>query len=893
MAICCLSFLLAFGAVPPVRAQDRSGPPGQASASAGAMTGEASNRFVVVDVVATDAQGRPVTGLTEDDFQIVEKVGWATQITEKIESFRVVDTTRLRNMTQPSESLGTPPDARGELRVEGESSAPLTILLLDNLNTNLFAPSVKEQVAGMANMGCEDSRAAIEGPAGYQAVPIDPTCRTVPIAVLLLGQRLEMLQDFDTDRNVLRATLDQVFGAKSSKTAPADLPAAVAANESLGSANRPSPVPAIQTWNRVPTSGNDRVRHLQMTMDAIRAIARHLAGYPGPKRLIWVSTAFPFSIAPNPRAGPFDDPWSYRGQAATVVNALANARVSLYPARPGLSSIQQDSTSAPRINGQPAIAATPVQANTDYFAATVPMQEFAGQTGGMACLDDKDLATCFDRVLHDGPVDYEITYSPPSDNWNEGFHRIVIRTPRRDVSLSYRRYYYVRGERRSGPDMGLKQAACDDVMTATSLELTAQLQAAALDPPKFALTVDGKLLTADALEDNRARLHLHLDFGVCAIDERGRPLRHVQYPTQQEMSVEEFKTVQRNGVRRLLEFQPAEGTKLVRWVVRDSLSGRLGSVDLPYQAPPATAASDTAEDSAKTDHPAAPEPSSSSPEHSTVPQPAGSAGSTSAEVDRPPADPDSEINPYCAAVTNGVAHSQALAELCRFTLSLHRKMPNLISDLETKRNWRAYNAAHRDLVTATVTYEDGQEHYDRIKINGSPATASSDALNSSWSMGEFASILQMIFSPMSDVEFRSSTEVRLNSIPALLFEFRVEQTNNEMYYLHAFYPSGSGTTLFPAYRGKVWLNQSNFQLMRMEKETTDMPKWFPITRAKTMIDYADVPLGDGSSFVLPGKSEIEICEKSEGSECAHNVVRFRNWHKFGAKSRILSIEDPH
>jgi VWFA-related protein len=892
VVICFLWFFLICGAVPLVLTQDKSVPSGEASTGAGAIAAGTSNRLVVVDVIATDAQGHPATGLTEDDFQVVEKVGWATQVPQKIESFRVVDTTRLRNMTQRRELLRTPPEARGELRADGEPAAPLTILLLDNLNTDLFAPSVKEQVAGMANLGCEDSREEIQGPAGNQDVPIDPTCRSVPIAVLVLGQRLEMLQDFNADRNLLRATLDRVFGAKSSKTAAADLAAAVAANESLGPANRPSPVPAIQSWNRVPTSGDDRVRHLQMTMDAIRAIARHLAGYPGPKKLIWVSTAFPFTIAPNPRAGPFDDPWSYRGQAATVVNALANARVSLYPARPGLISIQQDSTSTPRMNGQPAIAA-PVQANTNYFAATVPMQEFAGQTGGMACLDDKDLATCFDRVLHDGLIDYEITYSPPSNNWSEGFHRIVIRTPRRDVSLSYRRYYYVRGERRSGPDMGLKQAACDDVMTATSLKLTAQLQAAALDPPKFALAVDGKLLTADVSENNRARLHLHLDFGVCAINERGIPLRHVQYPTQQEMSVEEFKTIQRSGVRRLLEFQPAEGTKLVRWVVRDSLSGRLGSVDLPYQALPVAAGADTAEDGGKTDPVASPERSTSSPEHSTIPQRAGPVGPTSAEVDRPPADPDSEINPYCAAVTNGVAHSEALAKLCRFTLSLHRKMPNLISDLETKRNWRAYNAAHRDIVTATVTYEDGQEHYDRIKINGSPAAASSDALNSSWSMGEFASILQMIFSPMSDVEFRSSTEVKLNSIPALLFEFRVEQANNEMYYLHAFYPSGSGTTLFPAYRGKVWLNQSNFQLMRMEKETADMPKWFPITRAKTMIDYADVPLGDGSSFVLPGKSEIEICEKSEESECAHNIVRFRNWHKFGAKSRILSIEDPH
>jgi VWFA-related protein len=871
-----------------MRAQDKSVPTGPASSGAGAVA--APNRLVLVDVAATDTQGHPITLLTEEDFQVVEEVGWATQVPEKIEEFRVANTTQLQNKQETRQSLRAPFQVQGDLAAN-ESAAPLTILLLDNLNTDLFAPSVREQVAGMANLGCGDVRAEIGEAGGYQLVPVDPICRTVPIAVLLLGPKLEMLQDFDADRNVLRATLDQVFGAKPSKTAAANLAAAVAASESFSPANQPSPLPVIQTWNRVPTSGNDRVRRVQMTMDAIRAIARHLAGYPGRKRLIWVSSSFPFSITPQPGSTGFDDPWSYSGQAATVMNALANARVSLYPARPGLISIQQDSTNAPRTDGQPAIAVTPVQASKDYFAATVPMQEFAGQTGGQACIDDNDLATCFDRVLHDGLVDYEITYSPPSENWSAGFHRIVIRTPRRDVSLSYRRYYYVRGERRSGPDMGLKQAACDDLMTATSLKLTAQLQAAPLEPAMFALAVDGKLLTADALEDNRVRLRLHLDFGVCAIDEQGRPLRHVQYPTQQEVSVEEFKTVQRSGVRRLLEFQPAEGTKLVRWVVRDSLSGRLGSVDLPYPGRPVAAGADTAEDGGKTDHPASPEPSSSSPEHSTVPQQAGPAGSTSAEVNPPPIDPDSEINPHCAAVTNGVAHSQALAELCRFTLSLPRKMPNVIGDQETRRNWRAYNTAHKDVVTAMVTYADGQEHYDRIKINGSPAAASSDALNSSWSMGEFASILQMIFSPMSDAEFRFSTEIKLNSIPALLFEFRVEETNNQMYYLHAFYPNGSGATLFPAYRGKLWLNQSNFQLMRMEKETADMTKWFRITRAKTVIDYADVPLGDGSSFVLPGKSEIEICERAEGSECAHNVVRFRNWHKFRAKTRILSTEE--
>jgi len=98
--------------------------------------------------------------------------------------------------------------------------------------------------------------------------------------------------------------------------------------------------------------------------------------------------------------------------------------------------------------------------------------------------------------------------------------------------------------------------------------------------------------------------------------------------------------------------------------------------------------------------------------------------------------------------------------------------------------------------------------------------------------------------------------------------------------------------LFPAYHGRVWLNKSTFQLMRMERGTADIPHSFPISRATAVIDYADVSLGDGSDFVLPGKSEIETCERGELSECAHNVVRFANWHKFRAKTRILSME-PH
>jgi hypothetical protein len=159
-------------------------------------------------------------------------------------------------------------------------------------------------------------------------------------------------------------------------------------------------------------------------------------------------------------------------------------------------------------------------------------------------------------------------------------------------------------------------------------------------------------------------------------------------------------------------------------------------------------------------------------------------------------------------------------------------------------------------------------------------------------MGELATILQMMFAPASDTEFHFSKEEKLHSTPVLVYDFRVEETANVMFFLHAFFP-GQDYSYFPAYRGKIWIDPTNSKLVRLERETADVPKWFPITRVSTAIDYADVPLGDGTNFTLPIKAEVETCSRDEQAECAHNLVTFNHWHKFGSKSRIISLEDVH
>ena len=820
---------------------------------------------VLLDVISTDPQDRPVFGLKEDEFQVVEKIDWATEVPEKISSFRAVDKARI-GLGEPRLSWRTPPELRGNRPAFYEPSDPLTILVLDTLNTDISTQVVREEITTLADFDCDH-------------FPADLVCQNLPYSVLRLGKKLELLQDFNSDRYMLLSTLHKAFDDLPTAPELVDPNAPVTAAAAADSGS--SSLSPIRDWDRVPHTSGDLARRAQMTMDALRAIARHLAGYPGRKRLIWVSSRFPFSIAPDACANGTGDAASCDSPAALVMNALSRARISVYPIQPRTASLLSGKNLF-HAQQQADLAAAPVEESLEDSSAFTAMRVFAAQTGGHTCRDSERTADCFDRVLREGILDYEIAYSPSVENWTAGFHRIAVKTKHAHVQLSFPLYYFVQSARPAGADLDLKQAACDDLMTSTALNLTAELQSAPSQPAKYWLQVDGSRLTASTSPADSRQLRLHLDLAVCTFDARGAPLQHVQYSASQDMSPQKFESVRQHGLARIVDFQPIERTALLRWVVRDAQTGDLGSVDLPYHPPvtPVVADADTV------DHPAAAAPTPSPAQQvSPAAQVASPPSSTVPDVSMP--DAYAEIRPYCAAISKTTDHSPALADLCLFTLSLSRKLPNVICDLKTDRYWHSYMMPHRDVVTANVTYENGHEHYDNIKINGSTPNFGSGAIHSSWSNGEFATLLQILFSPASNAEFFFSAEAKLHSTPALVFTFQVDQADNLLYYVQARYQNGSVVTLFPSYQGRIWLNKANFQLMRMEKETVGLSHGSPITRVTTQIDYSNVPLGDGSSFVLPLKSEVETCSQGEGAECSHNVVRFSNWHKFGAKSRIL------
>jgi hypothetical protein len=255
-----------------------------------------------------------------------------------------------------------------------------------------------------------------------------------------------------------------------------------------------------------------------------------------------------------------------------------------------------------------------------------------------------------------------------------------------------------------------------------------------------------------------------------------------------------------------------------------------------------------------------------------------------------------DVPEHCARLAGSGEHSQALESICLYAFSTSKKLPDVICDRETKRYRDTPSQAEKmlnsmargkpagkdyfDVVAAKVAYLNGREYYDKVRINGMPVDDAAPWRAGSWTVGEFSSILVSIFLPSSKPDLQFEKEELLHSIPALVFDFHVSSQNNTSYFL-----SSDNRIWFPEYSGKFWLDKNTFRLLRLQRETPQMPD-YPIRRVTTQIDYSNVALGDGTSLVLPNASTSLVCSRSPGY-CGVNITALAGWQKFRATTNIV------
>jgi VWFA-related protein len=554
-------------------------------------TFRSSTRLVTIEVVARDRHGQPVQGLTADDFQVFEQIEpKRDQHPQKIAVFHPVDMAAIAAHDIGKQQLL--PGVYTNLVTMDKHPVPPTILLIDGLNTDSRSQlQVHSQTIQM-----------------LASLPGD-----TPVAVFLLGRGLRMIQNFTADPEVLKAALRKTHSAESNANTqlePQDDPTKLSLNSNdslptdpVGSAGgnasvkgppannvMPGVAVAIEQFERENYASEMDTR-VHDTLEALRAIARHVAGYAGRKNLLWISSSFPIAITPNGNPNlEFSGLRNYQDQVTEVARALADAKVAIYPVDPTGVQTQamfQPDSYAPAFSGVTGRYGNQQldRESQSRVDRKLSMEVLADETGGTVCVEDNDLGDCVKKAVNDSSSFYEIAYYPGSGNWDGKFHKIIVKSNKSGLHLGYRNGYYARGQATSdqkSSDRELREATCNDFLVSTSVLIVAtQIPADQKGKAKYYMGIHPATLTFTQQSDGSRELLLKI--GVCSFDKSGKPLQFMEQAIDSKLTDQQFAGIQaQHGVPDTVVLDPAPGAATVRLLVQDVETGRMGSVNLPY-----------------------------------------------------------------------------------------------------------------------------------------------------------------------------------------------------------------------------------------------------------------------------------------------------------------------
>jgi len=406
-----------------------------------------TTRRVVVNVVVTGPDGKPVPGLTEQNFKVFEDGK-----PQSVRAFEVHSPELDRSQLPPAPSE-LPSDTFVNLEPTSASGPPVAVLL-DYLNTPVTDQAIAhEQIVRF----------------------LEKKPPSTEVAIFALGDSLSMLQGYTTDTGKLLA-------AMRSKAAGLRMPA-----------------------------NSERVQKAQITLDAFLEIGKFLAALDGRKDLLWFSESFDMMVLPNaqdvaqgtlvtdyqqssPNPGPgvtvtaanmmpspttmgategsasgfsnvIGEMTSLQEEMRQVAIALAVSQTAVYPIDlRGLATDPGESASAAPpttmtansrgiyVSGTPGMPTAPgsapaaAQQHTDFLrsmgAAQATMTQIADATGGHAFVNTNGLAAAAEKAVSDGATYYTLVYAPSNLNFDGGLRAIHVALDKPDSKLSYRSAYY-------------------------------------------------------------------------------------------------------------------------------------------------------------------------------------------------------------------------------------------------------------------------------------------------------------------------------------------------------------------------------------------------------------------------------------------------------------------
>jgi VWFA-related protein len=479
-------------------------------------------RIVILDIVVTDKKGNVVTNLKQSDFTVLED-----KQPQTIQSF------------EPPSAHDLAPAPEGKPVVTSAAdlpkigNAPVTIIVLDELNT-----AFSDMSYGRRSLA--------------KYLQTQPAVLKQPTTLISLSNtRFQLLHDYTQDRDDLIKVLQAHFP------------------EYPFQAFDPQSGQAIGN----PNSAFDRIAQ---TMHAWMQVVKSSSGTPGRKNIIWVG-ANPPKVKLSNQHGSDLSGWNQLTR--NMSQSMLENRVTMYDIDPTIELGLQKSPAADDYYEDSFVPKDPLTSyiNWDHFATVTGGKIFAFRNDV-----NNEIATAIDNSV----AYYTLSYSPTNKDENESQYRlikIVLSNP--DLIAKTREGYYPLPVNATNvvntPDLSDAQRKrlllFDFIETAISplpfngLAVTAQKGS----DNNWQVTTGGKGLTWTPQPNGD--LQAEVSVVAVALDAKNKLLAHTSH---EKVSDRKTGTPAPDSIVFQMPAEAPAGTTRIRFIVRDAVTGKIGTADV-------------------------------------------------------------------------------------------------------------------------------------------------------------------------------------------------------------------------------------------------------------------------------------------------------------------------
>jgi hypothetical protein len=299
--------------------------------------------------------------------------------------------------------------------------------------------------------------------------------------------------------------------------------------------------------------------------------------------MIWIGRGFPNLNMAN---FPVDTEQRVNNAVQDCVNTLRDARITLYTVDPAGLQVNQQTYGSDA-------------AFTDPFGGNYQFAKLATATGGRALYGRNDVDAQIGTAIRDGASFYTLTYRPTNDSRDlQKFRRIKVTVDRPGLTVTTREGYYLAyGPGRVDPQKPSQRLAADLISAETSNmvynAVPLSLTRAPGNPDRFAVHVDEHSLYWTPVTDTQPRRYAEVILMATTFDKKNKELFRDAKAVRVAATGDDVPPTGRleRGIDFNYELKHDPKAVRVRFVVRITASGRIGTADADLKQPQPVSAS--------------------------------------------------------------------------------------------------------------------------------------------------------------------------------------------------------------------------------------------------------------------------------------------------------------